>query len=264
MTVFGVAAAARAAQAQGQGSAPVIPSWSNFRPQPGSVKAKMHSGQTVRQASPPVDATRAQLEAIIKKQGQVDLFNLDGQHSPMPTERELVRFCTTAAELGVGVQLRIPHPRLAFLTGRYADLGILSVFIPLVEDVETVNAALDNFYFPPLGNRSWGGNLMVAQFGVGGGQAPPPYTDQFRYAQWWNSHACLGLQIERLRAAVNVRSLVRPGVDWVGFGAGDMGFDIARHSNSPFKSVDEAHNYIIDQLQGYDIRLPGRPGGGKD
>ena len=41
------------------------------------------------------------------------------------------------------------------------------MFIPLVEDVETVSDALNNFYFPPLGNRSWGGNLMVAKFGVG-------------------------------------------------------------------------------------------------
>jgi hypothetical protein len=39
-----------------------------------------------------------------------------------------------------------------------------------------------------------------------------------------------------------------------------MGFDVGRHSNSPFKSVAEAHNYIIDQLKGYDVRVPARPG----
>lgn len=260
MTVLGLAAASGSVRAQSQGFVPAIPSWSQYRPQPGSLKAKMHSGQQVRQASAPIDATRAQMEAIVKKQGTVDIFNVDGQHSPMPADRELVRFCTTAAEIGVGVQLRIPHPKLAFLSGRYADLGILSVFIPLVEDVETVNDAINNFYFPPLGNRSWGGNLMVAKFGVGGGQAPPPYTEQLQYAQWWNSHCCLGLQIESFRAALNIRNLVRPGIDWIGFGAGDMAFDVGRHSNSPFKSVDEAHNYIIDQLKGYDLRVPSRPG----
>ena len=262
MTVLGLAAASRVVQGQSpivQGVAPAIPSWSQYRPQPGSVKAKMHSGQQVIQASAPIDATRAQMEEIIKQRGGVDIFNLDGQHTPMPTERELARFCATAADLGVGVQLRMPHPKLAFLTGRYADLGVLSLFVPLVEEVETVTEAINNFYFPPLGNRSWGGNLMAAKFG-GVGQPAPPYTDQTAYAQWWNSVCCLGLQIESLRAALHIRNLVRPGIDWIGFGPGDMAFDVARHSHTPFKNNDEAHNYVIDQLKGYDVRLPPRPG----
>ena len=246
--------------AQAQSFAPAIPNWNQYRPQPGSVKAKMHSGQPVRVYRPLSTATRTELEAIIKKEGGVDLFHLDGQHSPLPTEMELVKFCRTAAELGAGVQIRLPHQRFAFLTGRYADLGVLSMYVPQIEEVETVTDALNNFYFPPLGNRSWGGNLMVAQFGVGGGQPPPSYTDQLEYARWWNSHACLGLQIESLRGALNVRNLVRPGIDWVTFGPGDMALDVARHSNSPFKSIDEAHNYIIDQLKGYDVRVPPRPG----
>jgi hypothetical protein len=40
-----------------------------------------------------------------------------------------------------------------------------------------------------------------------------------------------------------------------------MAFDIERHSNSPFKSVDEAHAYVVGQLKGYDVRLPGNTGG---
>ena len=38
MTVFGVAAAARAVFAQ-------APNWNQFKPSPGSLKEKMHSGQ---------------------------------------------------------------------------------------------------------------------------------------------------------------------------------------------------------------------------
>ena len=89
----------------------------------------------------------------------VDLFSLDGQHRPLPDERDLVKFCKLAEELGAGVQLRLQHPSLAYLTGRYADLGVLAVMVPLVEDVETANEAIDNFYYPPLGNRSWGGEF---------------------------------------------------------------------------------------------------------
>jgi hypothetical protein len=35
-----------------------------------------------------------------------------------------------------------------------------------------------------------------------------------------------------------------------------MGFDIERHSNSPFKTLEEAHAYVIEQLKGYDVRVP--------
>jgi 2-keto-3-deoxy-L-rhamnonate aldolase RhmA len=247
MTVLGAAAAlrwpaSRAAFAQ-------APGWNQFKPLPGSLKHKMHSGQSVRTAAAPVDATRSQLQEIIKKQGGVDLFSLDSQHRPLPDERDLVKFCKLAEELGAGVQLRIQHPKLAYLTGRYADLGVLAVMVPLVEDVETATEAIDNFYYPPLGNRSWGGEFRF-------GEKPP--TDRLKYSQWWNANALLGFQIETLRGALNARNIVKPGVDWISWGPGDMAFDIERHSNSPFKSIEEAHAYVIEQLKGYDVRLPGQ------
>lgn len=246
MTALGLAAAARSAFGQ------TPPSWSQFRPLPGSLKAKMHAGQAVRSAAAPVDATRSQLQEIIKKAGGVDIFSLDGQHRPLPDERDLVKFCKLAEELGVGVQLRIQHQKLAYLTGRYADLGVLAVMVPLVEDVETANEAINNFYYPPVGNRSWGGEFRF-------GEKPP--TDRLKYSQWWNGNALLGFQIETLRGALNARNIVKPGVDWISWGPGDMAFDIERHSNSPFKTVDEVHAYVVEQLKGYDVRLPGQGGG---
>ena len=243
MTVVGFAAAARAASAQ----APQIPSWAPFKPAAGSLKEKMHTGQRIRSAAATVDATRAQLQELSKKAGGAELFSLDAQHRPLPDERELVKFCKMAEELGAGVQLRLQHPRLAYLTGRFADLGVLAVMVPLVEDVETANEAIDNFYYPPLGNRSWGGEFRFRE---------KPPTDRLQYAQWWNGHALLGFQIETLRGALNARNIVKPGVDWISWGPGDMAFDIERHSNSPFKTIDEAHAYVKAQLKGYDVRMP--------
>src|SRR5262245_37562694 len=91
------------------------PSWSQFRPQPGSLKERMHKGQPIQTAAASIDFTRSQMEEVIKKNGKVDLFSVDGQHRPLPDERNLVKFCKLAEELGVGVQLRIQHPRLAYL-----------------------------------------------------------------------------------------------------------------------------------------------------
>lgn len=207
----------------------------------------MHTGKPIRTASAPIDSTRNQLEAIIKKNGAVDLFSLDTQHRPAPREDDLVKFCKRAEELGVGVQLRIPHTRLAFMTGRFADLGVLAVLVPEVEDVQTADDAINNFYFPPLGNRSWGGEFRY-------GEKPP--VDRLKYSQWWNGTGMLGFQIESARAALNVRNLVKPGVDWISWGPADMSFDLERHSNSPFKTLNEVHSYVIEQLKGFDVRLP--------
>ena len=241
LTLVGAAAAARAAAAQ------TPPSWGAFKPLPGSLKETMHTGQRVRTAAASWDATRAQLQEIIKKEGGVDLFSLDGQHRPLPDERELVKFCKLAEELGVGVQLRIQHPKLAYTVGRYADLGVLAVMVPLVEDVETADEAINNFYFPPLGNRSWGGEFRF-------GEKPP--VDRLKYSQWWNANGMLGFQIETLRAALNVRNIVKPGVDWISWGPGDMSFDLERHSNAPFKTLEDVHRYVVEQLKGYDVRVP--------
>ena len=243
MAVVGLAAAAREASAQ----APPVPSWAQFKPAPGSLKEKMHTGQPIRSAAATVDATRAQLQEMSKKVGGAELFSLDAQHRPLPDERDLVKFCKMAEELGAGVQIRLQHPKLAYLTGRFADLGVLAVMVPLVEDVETANEAIDNFYYPPLGNRSWGGEFRYRE-------TPP--TERLTYAQWWNGHALLGFQIETLKGALNARNIVKPGVDWISWGPGDMAFDIERHSNSPFKTIEEAHHYIAGQLKGYDVRLP--------
>jgi 4-hydroxy-2-oxoheptanedioate aldolase len=223
------------------------PSWSQFKPLPGSLKERMHTGKPIRSASAPVDSTRSQLQELIRKNGQVDLFTLDGQHRPLPSEPDLVKFCKLAEELGAGVQLRIPHPRMAYLTGRFADLGVLAIMVPLVEEVETIDEAINNFYYPPLGSRSWGGEFRY-------GEKPP--VDRLKYSRWWNGAGMLGFQVETLRAALNVRNLVKPGVDWISWGPGDMGFDLERHSNSPFKTLEEVHAYVIEQLKGFDVRVP--------
>ena len=243
MTIVGLGAAARAAFAQ----APQIPSWGAFKPAPGSLKEKMHTGQRIRSAAATVDATRSELQELSKKAGGAELFSLDAQHRPLPDERDLVKFCKMAEELGAGVQIRLQHQKLAYLTGRYADLGVLAVMVPLVEDVETANEAIDNFYYPPLGNRSWGGEFRYRE---------KPPTDRLQYAQWWNGNGLLGFQIETLKGALNARNIVKPGVDWISWGPGDMAFDIERHSNSPFKTVEEAHQYVKGQLKGYDVRMP--------
>ena len=79
--------------------------------------------------------------------------------------------------------------------------------------------------------------------------------DRLKYAAWWNSNAILCLQIESVRAALNVRQLVKPGVDWILFGPADLSFDLELHSHRPFKTVREYTDYVADQLKNVDVRV---------
>ena len=232
MSVLGAGALSVSSQAQGV----VV--------QPGSLKHRVRTGQAVRVVGATSGTTRSELQELMK-QGQVDMFNLDGQHTPI-SEQELFKFCATAEGLGVGVKFRIKHPGQAFLLGKYADLGPQSILVPLVEEEETVRDAINNFYFPPLGRRSWG---SIPGF------KKKERPDRLDYAPWWNANAILCIQIESVRAVVNVRNLVKPGVDWIQFGPADLMFDMEQHSSSPFKTVAECGEYVAEQLRGREVRV---------
>ena len=244
MSALGIGLASRASAQE-----PNVPSWERFKPEPGSLKEKVHKSGPIRRVSAPYDASRTQLEDIIENNGnRADLISVDTQHMPLPDERVFTRFCKLAEEAGVGVQVRLQHPRLSFMTGRFADLGAQAVLVPFVEEEDQANDAIDNFYYPPLGNRSY---APASRFGE------TPSTERLEYARWWNRNCLLGFQIETLRGAINARKIIKPGVDWISWGPADMAFDLERHSNSPFKTLEEVHSYVIEQLKGYDVNLPG-------
>ena len=206
-----------------------------------SLKKRIQAGEAVKVARAPIDATRSQLEGIIS-QSRCDLFFVDCQHGPF-NEIELVKLCDTAEELGVPVKVRIKHPRQAYLLGNYLDLGPLSLMVPLVEDEETAIEAINSFYFPPFGNRSWGSKGYRLKEGA----------DRLEYADWWNNNGILCFQFESVKAIINARKLVKPGVDWISFGPSDLEFDLERHSHSPFKTLDDCVQYVKEQLAGRQV-----------
>ena len=77
----------------------------------------------------------------------------------------------------------------------------------------------------------------------------PEDRDRLEYAEWWNNNGILCFQFESIKAIVNARQLVKPGVDWISFGPNDLEFDLEMHSHSPFKTVDECKEYVVEQLK---------------
>lgn len=209
-----------------------------------SLKQRIRGGDIVIGVSAPLNTNKSQLEDILGKDSY-DFLALDSQHSPY-NEEKLVDYCGLAAELGIPVQFRIKHTRHAYLIGNILDLGPLGIEIPIVEEEATVDEAVEAFYYPQVGRRSWGG---AARYGIEGRDV------RLEYADWWNRTGILCLQMESVRAVTNVRKLAKPGVDCLTWGPNDLLFDLEAHPEHPFKTVDDCVRHALKQLQGADTKI---------
>ena len=209
-----------------------------------SLKQRIRGGDIVIGVSAPLNTNKSQLEDILGKDSY-DFLALDSQHSPY-NEEKLVDYCGLAAELGIPVQFRIKHTRHAYLIGNILDLGPLGIEVPIVEDEATVDEAIEAFYYPQVGKRSWGGG---ARYGIEG------RDERLEYADWWNRTGILCIQMETIRAVTNVRKLAKPGVDCLTWGPNDLTFDIEAHPEHPFRSVDDCVRHALKQLQGADAKI---------
>jgi 4-hydroxy-2-oxoheptanedioate aldolase len=158
----------------------------------------------------------------------------------------LASYCAVAEELGIAVQLRIPHTRDAHLVGRYLDFGLSAVLVPEVMEPETVDDAIAFAYYGPIGRRSWGG-LKRLRF--------TPDVDRHAYAAWWNDYVVVGIQVESVEAVANVRQLAKPGISFVTFGPQDLSFSLEAHPEFPLQNVDDCIRKVAADLEGTGIRL---------
>lgn len=186
--------------------------------------------------------------ATIWATGRYDYIWIDGQHTAF-SEADLVTYCAAAEDLGIDVQLRIPHTRDAHKVGRYLDLGPSAVLVPEVMNESEVDDAIAYAYYGPIGRRSWGGGARRGLRSVAKGM------DRLAYANWWNSYVNVSIQVESVEAVTNIRNLAKPGITVVTFGPNDLSFSLEAHPEYPLKTVDECMRNVAAQLQGTNIRL---------
>jgi 4-hydroxy-2-oxoheptanedioate aldolase len=212
-----------------------------------TLRQRVRDGEVLVALRGSLDTTKSQL-ADIWATGRYDYIWIDGQHTAF-SEESLVAYCTAAEELGIDVQLRIPHTRHAYLVGRYLDLGCSAVLVPEVMEEETVDDALAYTYYPQIGRRSWGGEARRGVRGVAKGM------DRLQYAEWWNNYVILSIQVESVEAVTNIRKLAKEGVSVVTFGPNDLSFNMEGHVGYPLPSVDDCMRNVAAQLDGTGIRL---------
>lgn len=184
------------------------------------------------------------LKAAVTKESY-DLVFLDGQHSAL-NEEAVPAFCAKANALGVPVLFRIKHNELAFLTGNYLDLGPLGIVIPQVEDPRSVQQAIDNFYYPPVGKRGWGPTHAYGKENI---------ADRREYADWWNRTGILGIQLESVHAIRNAKTFVLPGVDMVMYGPKDLSFSLEAEGDDPFGSIEECYAFAESELADSSVKV---------
>lgn len=118
--------------------------------------------------------------------------------------------------------------------------------VPEVETEEIVDEALNSFYFPPVGRRSWGGWV---EYGI------EARKDRREYAKWWNENGILGFKVESLKSVLNIRTLVKPGITYIDFGPADPMFDIETNNHPLLKSVEACREFMQKELEGVNVRL---------
>ncbi len=212
-----------------------------------TLRQRIRGGEVLVALVGSLHTTKSQL-ADIWATGLYDYIWIDGQHTAF-SEDSFVAYCTAAEELGIDVQLRIPHTRHAYLVGRYLDLGCSGVLVPEVMEMETVDDAVAYTYYPQIGRRSWGGAERRGMLGVA------QDMDRLAYAAWWNDYAILSIQVESVEAVTNIRKLAKPGVSVVTFGPNDLTFNMEGHVEYPLASVDDCMRNVAAQLDGTGIRL---------
>jgi len=214
-----------------------------------TFKERVKAGEQLFGFSCPMTVDRNKFKQIVETHGY-DFVFADGQHSAYSDDR-LVAFCQLASEFGLPVRFRPMHPRETYLIGHYLDMGPSGIEVPLVESHEISAEAVENFYYPPLGRRSWGGS---ARFRIS------DFADMRAYADWWNSHGVLWLQIESAWAALHVSSLAQSGVDCFSFGPSDLGFNLEQHSDTGLHTVDDCVKFVVGVLDGSDVKVRFRTG----
>jgi 2-keto-3-deoxy-L-rhamnonate aldolase RhmA len=214
---------------------------------PSNLRARIAAGEELVMLRGDIGWSTEQLAAAWAG-GTYDFIWLDSQHSPY-SDHHLVSFTASAEQLGIPVQLRVPHTREAHKVGRFFDLGITGALVPEVMEDSTVQDAIDFAYYGPIGRRSWGG---VNRLGLRNHAAP---TARRAYADWWNATVLLSIQIESVETVRNIARLVRPGITHVTWGPNDLEFSLEKHADPALNSVEACMRHVARQLEGSGIRM---------
>ncbi len=209
-----------------------------------SLKSRIQSGEKIVGASIRMWATKADIEQTLEIR-DYDFLAADAQHSPF-NEENLANICEIGNEMGIPIQLRIKHTQFTYLIGNMLDLGPSMIEVPQVEDMSTVNDGVANFYYPQKGKRSWGPSRSPQT---------AKYPQRLEYADWWNAHGVIWMQLESIKGIVQAKDMARGGADVLSWGPNDLAFNREANTDHFLKTDDDCINHVLQELKGTQTTL---------
>ncbi len=203
-----------------------------------TLKKRILAGETIVGASIRMWATKADIEHTMTLRNY-DYLAVDAQHSPF-SEENLANVCEIGNELGIPIQLRIKHTQFTFTIGNMLDLGPSMIEVPQVEELATVSDAVANFNYPQKGKRSWGPS-----------RSPQidEHPQRLEYAEWWNSHGVLWMQLESIAGIVLSKQMAQAGADVLSWGPNDLAFNREANPDHFLKTDDDCINHVLKELE---------------
>ena len=203
----------------------------------GNLKQRMKNGEVLNGRHIPIMTEPERMRSILDE-GRFDFIATDSQHDPFNEER-LFHFCRLTDEYEAEVIFRIKHTEQAYLIGNMLDLGPAGIEVPQVELESTVDTAINAFYYPQFGKRSWGGVSRPV---------PEHHQGRLGYSQWWKENGILWIQVESINSVTNAQKLAKSGVDCVSFGPADLSFSLECYPNHFLKTVEDCVQHVAEQL----------------
>jgi len=209
-----------------------------------TLKTRIVNGEKIVGASIRMWATQAEVEATLATR-DYDFLAVDAQHSPF-NEKNLANVCEIGNKIGIPIQLRIKHTQFTFIIGNMLDLGPSMIEIPQVEELSTVIDAVNNFHYPQKGRRSWGPSRSPQS---------KVYPNRLEYAEWWNAHGVLWMQLESIAAVVQARDMADAGAHVLSWGPNDLAFNREANPDHFLKTDDDCIEHVLKELSGTQTTL---------
>lgn len=140
-----------------------------------------------------------------------DWITVEMEHTPTTFETAALS-CSLIAATDTVPLIRVPFNSSENVK-RALDNGAWGVIVPMVNSREEAENVVNASRFPPLGQRSVGGQLNAANFG----------TNQATYRQRANDEILVVVMIEHADAIVNIDDILSvPGIDVAFIGPNDL------------------------------------------
>jgi 2-keto-3-deoxy-L-rhamnonate aldolase RhmA len=175
-----------------------------------------------------------------------DFYMLDMEHTRL--NPETMESCVRAADAaGITTIVRVPENNPTFI--RHAqEAGAQGIVVPHVETPQDVQKIIDSVRYGPEGRCGVCPSVRAASFSS---------DDYEEYTEYSNRNTMIIPLLEDRNGfenAAEIFALLKPGVDAIGTGMGDLAFSLTRpgqeadrlHPYLPGHKVDRRHPYIME------------------